>query len=437
MQRIACAIAAVFALVLPVQAQNGPWHGSYTMESARGVLTIEIELDQLPGGETGMGHVNLYSEPGACPSDDMQRLCADIARGPTNADPDGNAANRIDVQGVVFYANSAAVAFSFPGERLVRVAEIQNTNGQYYLRILHPDRGVEFTSTIQRRAHSCALAMCTDDRLDDLRRNPASYAGPLGAMAFLRQFPDLFLAGNSPGAQPRPRPQPVAPPAATVTLWEVQGVPGGDVIGAIYLRGQRSALSGEGSLDSIALGPNREVAISPERQRGTGMGLAVTFLADGSGERSEGLLLVGPENRGVMQGSLIEGTNVRVVRLVRDDGFTSGPDLAEDEPDENDMPGIGVYGPSYKLRNVPDGQRLAVRQSASRTAAGVGNIPRNATDILVLECSPDIDSWTFEQASIAGKRRLLDGSWCEISHGNLRGFVDGRYLDPDVLPERL
>ncbi len=432
MKHIALVLAALLAFVIPAQAQNGPWYGSYTMESARGVLTVEIELDQLPGGDTGMGHIYLFSQPGACPSETLRRLCADIVRGLNNADPDGNAANWVEVEGVAFHADTAAVAFSFPGETLVRVAEIRNVGGQYELRILHPDRGVELTSAIQRGPHSCSFAMCSADRLSDLRRNPAAYAGPLGAMAFLRMFPDLVLAGNAP-AQPQPAPT----QSARVALWDVRAIPDGSVLGALYLVGQGATMSGEGSLDSVALGPNREVAVAPDRRRGDGFGLQVTFFADGSGERSEALLLLGPDRGGVMQGSLVEATNVRLVRLVRDDGFAPNPDFVGDEPDENGLPGIGVYGPSYKLRNVPEGQRLAVRQSASRSAPSLGTLPRNSTDVLVLGCSPDIDSWTFEQADMMGKRRLLDGSWCEISHGNLRGFVDGRYLDPDVLPERL
>ncbi|RST85701.1 hypothetical protein EJC49_14270 [Aquibium carbonis] len=104
-------------------------------------------------------------------------------------------------------------------------------------------------------------------------------------------------------------------------------------------------------------------------------------------------------------------------------------DLAADEPYEDDLPGVGVSGPAYRLIGVPAGKRLAARSAGNRDAASVGSIPGDATDILVLGCEPYMEAYRYEELTDAGKRRVLDASWCEISHDDITGFVPGRYLE--------
>lgn len=117
---------------------------------------------------------------------------------------------------------------------------------------------------------------------------------------------------------------------------------------------------------------------------------------------------------------------VTMQRAVGAEGPTD--DFAGDEPYEDDLPGVGVSGPAYRLIGVPEGRRLALRGGGNRDAASIGSIPANATEILVLGCEPYMEAFEYEELSDAGKRRVLDGSWCEIRHGAATGFVPGRYL---------
>ncbi|WP_422041579.1 hypothetical protein [Roseibium sp.] len=103
---------------------------------------------------------------------------------------------------------------------------------------------------------------------------------------------------------------------------------------------------------------------------------------------------------------------------------------ASDPAETADLPGFGVWGPAYRLRNVPDGMRLVVRASGDRGAATVGSLTRSASEILVLNCFPEIVPLDFEDASPEAKREMLGGVWCRIDHYGMTGFVPGIYLDP-------
>ncbi|WP_127144546.1 SH3 domain-containing protein [Pelagibacterium montanilacus] len=426
----AAAALGMAGLVSPASGQNGDWYGSYSLE-LEGPFIVDIGLDQLPGGTAGMASVFIYAEPGRCPRAVSLDLCLDITRALTAADPATNPANYIEVRGVRYQGDVAAVAFAFPRDPEVRIAQITRNGGQYVLVIAHPSRGVDLEAPIAEGPHSCAFAMCAEDRMDDLRANPERYQGVLADPGFVGRFPNLALAA----------------PARGPSLWDVMSHADGRRLGAVYLEGEGTALSGQGALASVGFGRESEVAIVPDRARNEGFSLSVTFYADGSGERREGLLLLGlPDAQGEMEGTLIEGTHAEIVRLVRDDGFVPNPSfsdpspdlLAEEDPEEIfDLPGIGVYGPSYVLRNIPQGQRLAVRAAPDRSAGIVGSLARDAEQILVLGCEPNIDSLTFEQADPEGRLLLLEGSWCEVSHEALTGWVAGTYLDPAVFPERL
>ena len=113
-------------------------------------------------------------------------------------------------------------------------------------------------------------------------------------------------------------------------------------------------------------------------------------------------------------------------------GLVSPPARAtSDDPAEiNDLPGFGIWGPAYRLRNVPEGMRLVVRSAGDRGAATVGSLTRSASEILVLNCAPEIEPLVFEDASPEAKRELLGGAWCRIDHYGMTGFVPGIYLDP-------
>ncbi len=433
------AIALQILVVFPAAAQNGPWYGAYAAAPGPGDVEVLVELDQLPGGATGMASVGLFPLTGRCPTGAMsQSFCNALNAAYDSAQRQGVPANEVVLtEGVVFEGDVAAIVFAIRGDPDRRIIEIVRGGNGYKLSIHHPQRGFEAELAVQRQAHSCEFSMCSADRLNDLRANPASYAGPLGALAFLRAYPMLALNQGAPPAPARaPAPANGQDPSY---LWEVLAMGDGRPLGTLYLRGANATLSGDGTLNSVGFGPATEVRIAPERTRGNGFGLHVTYFASGSGEQREALLLLGASRNGLLEGTLIEDTYVETVRLIRDDGagpmHVGGVPPEEFWPDpEHDLPGIGVYGPSYVLRNVPPGQRLSVREAPSRDAVIAGTLARNAVDILVLGCTPDIDSLVFEQADIAGKRSLLDAAWCEVSHGTgaavLEGWVVGGYLEP-------
>jgi hypothetical protein len=136
-----------------------------------------------------------------------------------------------------------------------------------------------------------------------------------------------------------------------------------------------------------------------------------------------------------VSGSFFDGDALRPVTMVRGGGpmaFDPGPaedDFVSDEPEEFDMPGVGVSGPAYRLIGVPAGRRLAVRAAGERDAATVGTLSADATEILVIGCEPYMEAFEYEQLGSAGKRQVLDASWCEVRHDQASGHIPGRYLE--------
>jgi hypothetical protein len=65
----------------------------------------------------------------------------------------------------------------------------------------------------------------------------------------------------------------------------------------------------------------------------------------------------------------------------------------------------------YKVVNVESGDRLMIRNGPGRQFAAVGSIPAAGTGVLM-----------------EGKCELI---WCKVSHGNTRGWVNGKYLTWD------
>ncbi|MFD0917304.1 SH3 domain-containing protein [Pseudahrensia aquimaris] len=102
------------------------------------------------------------------------------------------------------------------------------------------------------------------------------------------------------------------------------------------------------------------------------------------------------------------------------------------EPDENDMPGIGVWGPAYKLHRLPSGETLNVRAGPGTNNAVISELPFGARDVLIIGqgCSPNPDTATFETLSKRGKARAISKSWCNINWRNIEGWVYGKYLTP-------
>lgn len=152
----------------------------------------------------------------------------------------------------------------------------------------------------------------------------------------------------------------------------------------------------------------------------------------GIGDLSPGRILLSehrPDPYQVLQGTIIKNGVWTVVTLIRLDTEAGAEALG-------DLPGVGVSGPPYRLRNVPPDGWVRVHDTARVTSDRFDRrMWREAEDILVLRCAPEVDTMAFEEADLAGKRAMLDRVWCEVDHADpngtfARGWVRGSQLEP-------
>jgi len=110
----------------------------------------------------------------------------------------------------------------------------------------------------------------------------------------------------------------------------------------------------------------------------------------------------------------------------------TSPYTAPDAPDETDAPGFGVWAETYRVWNVPPGDTLNVRAGPSTRFDVLGELPRDARDILITGegCTPDFDQTRFGELSKAAQAAVLSTRWCRVSWYGLEGWAYGRYLRP-------
>lgn len=107
----------------------------------------------------------------------------------------------------------------------------------------------------------------------------------------------------------------------------------------------------------------------------------------------------------------------------------------ESDPDddtgmEGDYPAIGIWRPEYEIVNVPPGGSVPLRETPSRNGRQTGALPAGSRAIWARQCVPEIDTEAFESADLAGRIRLLSGSWCEVEQASQAGFLPGFHLRP-------
>jgi hypothetical protein len=126
-----------------------------------------------------------------------------------------------------------------------------------------------------------------------------------------------------------------------------------------------------------------------------------------------GRLTVAAAGEGVWTGTL--GTD-RVVLTAIDDLF--------------DLPGIGVTGPSYRLRNT--GGNAALLRTAPRSdASEAGRLTADMDRILVLRCRPEVETLAWEGWALPARLQALDTTWCEVRHdSDFPGWIPGYFLEP-------
>jgi hypothetical protein len=137
----------------------------------------------------------------------------------------------------------------------------------------------------------------------------------------------------------------------------------------------------------------------------------------GIGDTSPGTLTLTED---AVEGTQFAGTyetgNRRLqVRLV--------PSLVQDIG-MDDLPGVGLSGPPYRLRNAPgDGWVRVHREPRVISDRFDMRIWKGEEDILVLDCDPWIEAHVVEAADFAARLRMLDGLWCRIEHTDAGGIV--------------
>lgn len=209
--------------------------------------------------------------------------------------------------------------------------------------------------------------------------------------------------------------------------WTVGG-PSGQWLGQIRLDAG-IGISGEGTL-----GPTgTEVFLSPGTQGTEAFELMVHH---GIGDVAPGRLLLSSDGLGNLHGTYIRGETWQLVRLTRT-GLAIDPALSDpQEEDFADLPGIGVSGPPYRLRNLPaDGWVRVHRWPRVTSAQFDQRLWRDSIDILVLDCDPQTDAAVIEAADAATRLRIMDGLWCRIEHADpsgivTEGYVAGLHLEP-------
>ena len=470
-------VGLVSAVATAAHAEQafGPWHGGYAIESGSRDIEITLNLDQLKGGRAGQAELSIFAlkpKP-KCPRSLHPAFCDELAKRFVSGD---RMAFDIKSAGVRYTKSRAVIAFRFADERPSRLLILDRKAGSrtgYWARLIHYARGVDMVGRASEAKHLCQLAMCGPDRLKELVERPKRMLGVLADKGFARNYPikkderkvawSQISGANNTGSKQAGGFQasgqsvspyrPARPSHASSSMFGLTGLwhlssQNGKALGKLrFNRQSNGRVMGSGRLTAKWGGMQQNVGILLMQEGPSALDLALGFVGQKQGKHR---LLLSLANGAADQlgGTLIQDRCWQLVRLTRDKsksatGGSSGQssdqssdmtndpsNFAVEEPIEGDMPGSGMTGPAYRMRNVPEGRQLSVRSAPDRSASSVGTLAWNAREILVLGCKPNINPVAFDRADLGTKQRFLARGWCEIDHEGLRGFVIGIYLDP-------
>ena len=335
----------------------------------------------------------------------------------------------VTVLGAVVEPGVISVAFSLAGDAAPRLLVLnrQGVGGFVTprIRLYHPERGLDLDTMTVEMPHPCDSSPC-----DPSRSLAGDVAGPLASEAFRRAYtglPDSRAEAHRAAVAPAPMPQPQHQGMAEgSSSGERQIVnDAGLVLGSLELFQQPGGqITGQGWLVTApalqGLAPQAIMATS-ELVTPDAIDMRLSYT---TGSPAPARLVLsrstGPEGDALI-GTLVRGEVWDVVTL------------ASMEEELYDLPGVGVYGPNYRLRNT-GGNPAQVRQAPRADAAVTSVIEGAARDINVLQCSGEIDSLTWELATQAQRHQMLDAVWCEVVQGQSpAGWIPGYFLDP-ILP---
>lgn len=250
--------------------------------------------------------------------------------------------------------------------------------------------------------------------------------------------PDVTAVPSASLAQARPSEAPQERREDEELLESLAGeilLPSGYVIGTIELSSGR----GEVFLQPPGAG-NGDMMLNATATR-AGATDIVLSLVDPNDGAVRGSLSLAEMVRGKPAGTLTfmgEKWNVMVPVIAELEGpidYDIQPgDLADDT---HDAPGLGVTGPTYRLRSGDIGTSVQLRDHPDRSARVSGAVNSRAQGILMKRCRPEIDSGAFDSADPAGRRALLAQAWCEVAvpmagDAWIEGWLPGRLLEPEI-----
>lgn len=431
----------------PVQ---GNWYGGY--DSLGDGPSISLEVDHLRGTTLLNVAMNLYSTGGnGCPRHFHLEFCSELNALTINST--NGTGDQAEILGALADGDEMFVAFGLTSNSALRMLTIApsgtRTNPNYIARIYNQFRGLDAEFPMKQRPHLCDQTRCLGGRLEALDRKGT---GALGMLANVTRFVSNFnrnldrradshnsnYINTTPAPTPYnnsvPQQQRASIPDRIHGTWQVTDE-GGNILGIVNINAEGSRIKGSGRLqENLLYGREVEVGLDEVTLTDEAVRFDLTYFSGESGEQNtQTLLLTLPENIGnTMRGTLQTTQYFELVTF----NPVSSQAFIPSEPEEYDLPGIGVTGPSYSIINVPEGKSLKLRTQPSQNSTKTANLMWNANQVIVQRCIPEVDTIAFEEATHEGKRKLLERTWCEVGHGvgadYIQGFMPGKYLNPNT-----
>ncbi|MGR3491986.1 MAG: hypothetical protein ACU0DW_07985 [Shimia sp.] len=411
---------------LGVRDGLSPWYAGFEMRNTGRDIEIFADVIHYAGQDTAAVDIQMYAPRNAqCPEAFHPQFCADLILAAS-----GRGFVQMQAEAVRLLATPAGqtslfAAFRLPGAREQHILTIAEPRAEAQMSIIHPERGYDISSPAQMRPHFCEAAQCQNAVFADVRDNPGQYRGDVSAQTFRDGLDHANrMASRRNGGRPEPAPGPGPTPSAlTFAILDETS----ENLGSISFTRAGRGVSADGVLRGFFTGrDDHETVFRLISETAGALRFELTTYAGESGEQMSGSLLISDPfgNGAVPRGTLIVGGEVFLVDLV-----AAIPGL--DPSDFGETPVIGIYATNYRLRDVPAGQAVRLRAGPSRAEPVTGTLPGATAALSMLQCAPDISAQAFSTATENGKLSMLSRGWCQVTTGQLAGWVPGRLLEPD------
>lgn len=414
------------------------WYTGFTLANLGQGFAIELDVIHYDGARTAAVDMSIFVAPGQnCPRSLHTAFCEELRdRSDTRGYVD------VTVTGVTMINlgqttdTTLEATFRLPGDRNDRVIRIFDALNWYGASIHHPRRGYDFSGYAQLRPHLCEQMQCQNAVFADIRNNPSAYRGNVDRSYIVRMInlPNEIEQSHQLRSCCAPAPQPSPPPApnpgprpllsdAWVILEETS-----ENLGEISISPEGRSLAASGKLRGFfETSEDHDTVFTLISSTDEALAFDLVAYAGQSGESKNGQLLIElpAYARNNPRGTLIVGDEVLLVELVKP--------IPGMEPGEvGDTPAIGIYSVNYRLRDVPPDRTVRLRSQGDRSSRIVGDISPDTSGLQMLACAPEIEAQRFMDASFQARLNLLSSSWCQVTNGQIAGWLPGRYLVPEA-----